>query len=123
MAPRLKIIRIPRTPASAFDHDREISDLVRTQVRHAYEALHEWWRTAGAVQPESLQTEREAADYIRTVTRILHPEATPAVPMPAPPAPKSGVWLDDPTAAAPRRARKARKAVRKRSRSRRRTRR
>jgi hypothetical protein len=122
MAARLKIIRIPRTPASAFDRDREISDLVRTQVRHAYQALHEWWRTADAVRPESVQTEGEAAKYIKMVTRILHPEATPAVPMPAPPAPKSGVWLDDPAGAVPRRAGKARKAIRKRGRSRRRAR-
>src|SRR6476660_7429471 len=104
MAARLKIIRIPRTPASAFDRDREISDLVRTQLRHAYEALHEWWRTVGAVQPEAVKREGDAAKYIKMVTRILHPEATPAVPMPAPPAPKSGVWLEDPTAARPGRA-------------------
>jgi hypothetical protein len=102
MAARLKIIRIPRTPANAFDKHREISDLVRNQVRHAHQELHDWWKAIGRVDPAEIQTEQQASEYIRSVTRILHPEGarrTRAVSGPA--APKSGVWLDEPWAARP----------------------
>lgn len=96
MAARLKIIRIPKTPAKAFDKHREISDLVRNQVRHAHQELHAWWKKVGSIAPEKILTEQEAAEYIRTVTRILHPEGARRAKPIDKPAPKSGVWLDDP---------------------------
>lgn len=93
MAQRLRIIRIPRTPATAFDKHRAISDLVRNQVRHAYQELHDWWKTIGGVDPDRLETEQQAADYLRTVTRILHPEGV-RTGLPKERAPRSGVVLD-----------------------------
>jgi hypothetical protein len=111
MAARLKIIRIPRTPASAFNQHREASDLVRNQVRHAHQELHDWWKTVGRIDPNQIRTEQEASDYIRTVTRILHPEGTQRARSAqagakTPPARKSGVWLDDPMAASHRDSRR-----------------
>ena len=93
MAPRLKIIRIPRTPPGAFDKYRPISDLVKNQVRHAHEELHRWWAQFGSITPEQIQTEQEAADYVRTVTRVLHPEGSTPPLMPSDRPAKSGVWL------------------------------
>ena len=116
MAARLKIIRIPKTPANAFDKHREISDLVRNQVRNAHQELHAWWEKVGRIAPEKILTEQEAAEYIRTVTRILHPEGARRAKATAKPAPKSGVWLDDPWSGQPRvpssRPRKARRTRR-----------
>jgi hypothetical protein len=113
MAARLKVVRIPKTPANAFDKHRVISDLVRNQVRHAHQELHEWWRNVGSIEPEQIQTEQEASEYIRTVTRILHAEGATRGRPAHNPAPKSGVWLGDPLARRPRasrpRTRKARR--------------
>jgi hypothetical protein len=114
MAARLKIIRIPRTPTTAFDKHRAVSDLVKNQVRHAYQELHAWWERIGRIAPDDIQTEQEAADYVRAVTRVLHPEATQRTPMPAGRPPKSGVSLGVPKSPRP--------AARPRSRSRRRAR-
>ena len=115
MPPRLKIIGIPRTPATAFDQHRLISDLVRNQVYQAHRELHDWWRTLGSVKPEQVQTEQQAAEYLKAVTRILHPEGT------RPPAPaaagkrKRGISLGE----RPRASRPARRRPRKTSRKRR----
>lgn len=111
MPPRLKIIRIPRTPSTAYNSSRQISDLVRTQVRHAHQELHAWWRTIGGIEPEEIETEQQAADYLKAVTRVLHPEATERTPLPAQRAPKSGVVLGESRAAAPARRRKRRRAT------------
>jgi hypothetical protein len=109
----MKIIRIPKTPANAFDKHREVSDLVRNQVRHAHRELANW---VASVDPERFKTEQEAADFIRIVTRILHPEGARTSVLPGSPAPKSGVWLTDPIAS-PKRAQPATQ-TRKRSRPR-----
>lgn len=101
MAARLKIIKIPRTPSTAFDKHRAVSDLVKNQVRHAYQELHAWWERIGRVSPDDIHTEQEAADYVRAVTRVLHPEATQRTPMPAGRPPKSGVALSVPRPSRP----------------------
>lgn len=113
----MKIIRIPKTPANAFDKHREVSDLVRNQLRHAHKELTTW---VAGIDPERIQTEQQASDFIRTVTRILHPEGTDSSRLAGSPAPKSGVWLTDPIAA-PARTRKRKKTqARARTRPRRR---
>lgn len=111
MPPRLKIIRIPRTPSTAYDSSRPISDLVRTQVRHARQELHAWWDTIGSIEPEQIETEQQAADYLNAVTRVLHPEATDRVRLPAERAPKSGVVLGEARIAGTRRKARTRRAA------------
>jgi hypothetical protein len=94
-----KIIRIPRTPPANFNKDRVASDLIKNQVRHAHEQLQEWIAKYGGIDPESLETEQQAAEYLAIVTRVLHPEVAskPALPEGRPA--KSGISL---TVAAPR---------------------
>jgi hypothetical protein len=104
----MKIIKIPKTPAKAFDKHREVSDLVRNQVRHAHKELHDWWRIVGGIDPNQIQTEQQAAEYVRTITRILHPEGAHTSRIPLSPAPKSGVWLTDPIEGSKRKGRKKR---------------
>jgi hypothetical protein len=103
MAARLKIIKIPRTPATAFDQHRPASDLVQNQVRHAYQELHAWWERIGSTTPEQIETEQQAADYLNAVTRVLHPEATARTQLPGNRQKKSGVVLGS-QAPSPRRA-------------------
>jgi len=58
----------------AYDHDRPISSLVRTQLLHLHQAEHirvpEKERTN--ININDLQTERQASEYIAKVTRLLH---------------------------------------------------
>jgi len=117
MPPQMKMIPIPKTPADVFDKNQKASDLVLNQVKHAYKELHDWWQNVGSKELEQIQTEQEAAEFIRIVTRILHPEGARTSLLPGSPAPKSGVWLTDPVAS----WRRARPGAQTRKRSRPRT--
>ncbi len=95
MKERLTIVRIPKTPAAAFDKNRPASDLLKAQVRHAREELEQWFEAHAKIDPDAVKTEQEGADYVQKVTRLLHPEGAHATAsaLPANRAPKSGVWL------------------------------
>ena len=58
----------------AYNHDRQISSLVRTQLLHLHQAefiqVPEKERTNITIN--HLQTELEASEYIAKVTRLLH---------------------------------------------------
>jgi hypothetical protein len=109
VAKRLKIIPIARTPSNAYRRDREISDLVRNQLRHVRRELQNWWANFGSKDPERFTTEQEASEYIRVVTRILHPQGAHAPRILGRPAPKSGVWLTDPADAPARKPKRSKK--------------
>jgi len=105
----MKIIRIPRTPAAAFDKNRPASELLKAQARHA-RAVEENFPSARrpAVTPQAIETEHDAAEYVGHVTRQLNPDA--AAPWRLPRGerpPKSGVWLG------PARIQKPRRSARK----------
>ena len=62
-------IRIPKTPAAAFDPTRPASSLLTSQIKQLQLAVF-----------ETIHTEGEAAEYIRSLTRRLHarhPHTTP----------------------------------------------
>jgi hypothetical protein len=96
MAKPLKIIRIPKTPASSFNQHRLASDLVKNQVRHAHQELQRWIEKYGKVDPDQITTEQEAADYLATVTRVLHPQVTAKPRLSGARPAKSGISLDAP---------------------------
>jgi hypothetical protein len=76
MAPR--VIQVPKTPNESYNPSRPASSLLKSQVLHLHEALKSHdaeVKEALATAPERLQTEGEVSDYVRTVTRILHPHA------------------------------------------------
>jgi len=114
----MKIVRIPRTPASAFDKNRPASELLKAQVRHARAVdmtLSPERRTAAA-EP-AVGTEQEAAEYVGQVTKQLNPKAGAAWRLPrGPRAPKSGVWLG-PARLQPTARKKARKPAKRRTRT------
>lgn len=91
----IKIIRIPRTPAAAFDKNRPASELLKAQARHA-RAVAEMLPPSRrpAVTPQPIETEHDTAEYIGHVTRQLNPDATEPWRLPrGERPPKSGVWL------------------------------
>lgn len=67
------VVDVPATEANAYKPDRPISDLVRNQVMHlslAERHLEKRHRTGTDVY--SIQTERQASEYIEHLTKKLH---------------------------------------------------
>jgi|SRR4051794_21228658 hypothetical protein len=69
----MALIRVPKPPKSAYDPDRPMSSLLKSQIEHLREAegklplryRSEWYIKA-------IRTEGEAARYIRDVTEAIH---------------------------------------------------
>jgi hypothetical protein len=66
----MTVIRVPRPPAEAQNKNRRLSDLLKAQIKH--------FRHAEEHYIDSIKTEGEAANYIKHVTRLLHPEGAQA---------------------------------------------
>ena len=70
MARQPKVISIPEPPKAAFNKHRPVSELIWTQVEHL----------AAIVKKDiddkrrAINTEAQAADFIREMTAHLHPE-------------------------------------------------
>lgn len=63
----------------AYDHDRPISSLIRTQLQHLQAAEHQLPKKDHThININRLHTEREASEYIQKVTAKLHPQDKPA---------------------------------------------
>ena len=85
----LKTIRIPKTPRTAFNKKRPVSNLLKAQIAHLEAAAY----PAGTApkRPRRPRNEGQASAYIAELTRQLHPAgaqesaAPPAVaPLPWP---------------------------------------
>jgi hypothetical protein len=75
MATPAQIIRVPKPGRSAYNPERALGSnaLVAAQVRHFVHAeskLPPELKTG--IDPASVKTEGEAADYIRKVTEAIH---------------------------------------------------
>ena len=59
---------------AAYDHDRPISSLIRTQLLHLHtvEALSLPPKDHTGININDLDTERKASEYIQKVTALLH---------------------------------------------------
>ena len=77
-APQIDIIEFD--PKDAYDPDRPISSLIRTQLLHLHHAEHlvipQKERTN--ININTLHTERQASEYIQKVTALLHKHGKPA---------------------------------------------
>jgi len=77
----MTVIRIPKTPRSAYNHSRPVSSLLRTQMLHLREAEKMFpLEYRSNIYINAIKTEAEAAEYIRHVTstiRQLHEAAAP----------------------------------------------
>jgi hypothetical protein len=67
------LIHVPRPPKSAYDPDRPVSSLLKSQVEHLREAESQLpLRYRSDVYVKAIKTEGEAARYIRDVTKAIH---------------------------------------------------
>jgi hypothetical protein len=101
-----KQISVPRTPASAYNPKRRVSDLLKAHITNL-EAITGYGTAGSRRKPK---TEAQASAYISEMTRQLHPAlyASAAPPAPAPTGTSSPAVLSLPAPAA-RRRRTARK--------------
>jgi hypothetical protein len=77
----MTVIPIPKTPRSAYNPNRPVSTLLRTQMLHLREAEKMFPpKHHSDIYINAIRTEAAAAEYIRHVTatiRRLHEEAAP----------------------------------------------
>lgn len=75
MAPS-RVISVPKTDPGAFNPKRPAGRLLQAQTLHLREALirhlHELTKLL-AIDVRALQTEGEVSEYIKNVTKTLHP--------------------------------------------------
>lgn len=75
----MTVIKVPKPPRSAYDPNRPLSSLLKMQVEHLYEAEKRLpSRYRSEVYVNTIRTEGEAANYIRTVTEAIHEAHTDA---------------------------------------------
>lgn len=69
----MTLIHVPRPPKSAYNPDRPVSALLKTQIDHLHHAERRLpLRYRSEIYTHAIQTEREAANYIRVVTEAIH---------------------------------------------------
>ena len=69
----MALIAVPKPPKKAYDPDRDMSSLLKSQIEHLREAeskLPVRYRTEFYIR--AIKTEGEAAQYIREVTDAIH---------------------------------------------------
>lgn len=73
-------ILVPQVPASSYNPDRPLvkNTLLHSQVRHFRAVEKARPALQSGVDFESIQTERQAAEYIRKMTALLHPRVLKA---------------------------------------------
>ena len=73
----MAVIKVPKPPKDVINKDRPISSLLKNQLIHMQEAE---FRLPVSGQTDvyinAIQTEGEAADYIRQVTNFIHEHHT-----------------------------------------------
>jgi|SRR5271166_5122700 len=69
----MALIHVPKPPRSAYDPDRPMSSLLKSQIDHLREAESKLpLRYRSEVYIKAIKTEGEAARYIRDVTEAIH---------------------------------------------------
>jgi hypothetical protein len=69
----MAIIQVPKPPKSAWDPDRPLSSLLKSQVEHLYEAERKLpHKYKSQIYINAIKTEGEAAAYIQRVTDAIH---------------------------------------------------
>jgi hypothetical protein len=67
------LIHVPKPPKNAFDPDRPMGSLLKSQIDHLREAESKLpLRYRSEVYVKAVRTEGEAAQYIREVTEAIH---------------------------------------------------
>jgi hypothetical protein len=118
----MAVIRVPKTPKSAYNPKRPAGTLLQSQLKHLEWAVRPaGQRTAKAFRVKAAYTEAEAAARIARLNQELHGQATAPrgvmPPNPAPPPITAAKPRSKPRRAAKRQAKpKARKPAKSRAR-------
>ena len=69
----MTVIAVPRPKASAMNPEREANALLQTQIQHLQQAERRLpLRYRSEIYTHAIQTEGEAAEYIREITEAIH---------------------------------------------------
>lgn len=69
----MTLIHVPKPPKNAWNPDRPVSTLLKSQVEHVHEAEKRLpTRYRSELYPNAIKTEGEAAKYIQDVTEAIH---------------------------------------------------
>ncbi len=69
----MALIHVPKPPKNAYDPDRPMGSLLKSQIDHLREAESRLpLRYRSEVYVKAVRTEGEAAQYIREVTEAIH---------------------------------------------------
>jgi hypothetical protein len=71
-APTVDVVKFDEE--EAYNHDRPISSLVRTQLLHLHTAENLWLppQDRTSININDLHTEKQASEYIQKITALLH---------------------------------------------------
>jgi hypothetical protein len=69
----MTVIHVPRPPKNAFDPNRPVSALLKSQIEYLHDAERRLpLRYRSEIYINAIKTEGEAAKYIREVTEAIH---------------------------------------------------
>jgi hypothetical protein len=69
------VMKVPKTPKSAYDHGRFISSLIEHQLKHFNEVEKSLLKAGEKLTDVSkIKTELEASKYLKKMTALLQPQ-------------------------------------------------
>src|SRR6266571_5291461 len=69
------VLKVPKTPKSAYDHGRFISRLIEHQIKHFHDVEKSLLRIGQKLTDISkIKTELHASKYLKKMTALLHPQ-------------------------------------------------
>src|SRR5262245_31048193 len=77
------VMKVPKTPNHAYNHNRFISSLIEHQVKHFNEVEKTLLKPREKLTDVSkIKTELQASKYLRKMTALMHPQgaAKPTAP-------------------------------------------
>ena len=75
------VMKVPKTPKSAYDHGRFISSLIEHQIKHFHEVEKSLLKPGQMLTDISkIKTELQASKYLKNMTLLLHPQGAEKPP-------------------------------------------
>jgi hypothetical protein len=79
------VMKVPKTPKSAYDHGRFISSLIEHQLKHFNEVEKTLLKAGEKLTDVSkIKTELEASKYLKKMTALMHPQGAEKARIAAP---------------------------------------
>ncbi len=69
------VLKVPKTPKSAYNHGRFISSLIEHQIKHFHDVEKALLKAGQKLTDISkIKTELHASKYLKRMTALLHPQ-------------------------------------------------